>query len=66
MAVVVKVSDAIKLLKEIRNDGIKEISFCELEGDDEIPPSIRINGIDPEGLFDYIDCGDIYGREVDM
>lgn len=66
MAVVIKVSDAIKLLKELRNDGIKEISFSEMEADDELPPSVHIIGIDPEGLFDSIDCGDLYGREVDM
>lgn len=66
MAVVVKVSDAIKLLKEIRNDGIKEISFSELDGDGELPPAVHIDGIDPEGLFDSIDCGDIDGRNADV
>ena len=66
MAVVVKVSDVIKLLKEIRNDGIREISFSEIEGDGELPPAVHIDGIDPEGLFDLIDCGDIDGRDSDV
>ena len=66
MAVVVKVSDVIKLLKEIRNNGIKEITFSEVEGDDELLPAVHIDGIDPEGLFDSIDCGDIDGRNADV
>ena len=66
MAVVVKVSDVIKLLKEIRNDGIKEISFSELDGDGEQPPAVHIDGIDPEGLFDSTDCGDIDGRNANV
>ena len=62
MAVVVKVSDVIKLLKEIRDDGIKEICFYSDNGDDEDPPTVHIDGVDPSELVDSIDCGEIEGR----
>lgn len=68
MTVAVKVSDLIKLLKDIRNDGIREITIeVDPKGDPDfdIPPNIHIDGIDPDGDFDSIDCGEIYGRAVD-
>ena len=68
MAVVVKVSDLIKHLKEIRSDGIREISIEDFpDGDPEfdIPPHIEIKGVDRDGMFDYVDCGTVDGRVVD-
>ena len=64
MAVIVKVSDLIKRLKEIRNDDIREVSISiDEEGDDDIPPHINISGIDPEGIVDEIDYDEIDGRK---
>ncbi len=65
MAVAVKISDVIKMMKELRNDGYKEVSFSICEEDDELPPAIHIDAVDPDGLFDSVDCGDIEGRSVD-
>ncbi|MBE6092064.1 MAG: hypothetical protein E7201_02625 [Selenomonas ruminantium] len=68
MTVVVKVSDLIKHLKEIRDNGIKEISleaFPEGEPEFDIPPHIEIKGVDPDGFMDHITCGTVDGRAVD-
>lgn len=66
MAVYVKVSDVIKLMKSLRNDGYKEVTFSPDEGDpeDELPPAIQIYAIDPDDTSVIVDCDEIEGRIV--
>ncbi len=69
MAVFVKISDVIKMMKELRNEGYKEISFTiDEEGDPEVgmPPSVMVDALDPEGIFDAVSCDNIEGRNVDI
>jgi hypothetical protein len=65
MAVIVKVSDLIKRLKEVRNDGIREVSISAYddEGDEDFPPHIHIDGLDPDNPNMFIDYEDIDGRK---
>lgn len=67
MAVIVKVSDLIKRLKEARNDGIREVAISTYEEwDDEFPPHIHIDGLDPEFPDMLIDYEDIDGRKDEL
>lgn len=66
MAVYVKVSDVIKLLKEIRNDGYKEVSFLiDEEGDldEDMPPAIVVNALDRDGFI--VDYGEVPGHNIE-
>lgn len=68
MAVYVKISDVIKLMKELRNEGYKEVSFtADEESDPELgsEPACIVEALDPKGILGPIDCGAIEGRVVD-
>lgn len=63
MAVIVKVSDLIKRLKEARNDGIREVSISVYDDDEDFPPHVHIDGLDSDEPSMFIDYEDIDGRK---
>lgn len=48
--ITVKVSELLRMAKEMANDGIQYVDIEFLEADEELPQSLSFQGHDPDGL----------------